>query len=70
LNEALFPGYLFVELDSEQVNFNSIRSNRGIVAFVRFGMELASLSDTLVDKLEADAEIMSKALAEKTMGSG
>jgi len=68
--EALFPGYVFINLNTEQANFNSIRSTRGVGAFVRFGMELATLSDTLIDKLKADTEITAKASAEKMLKTG
>ena len=38
VNESLFPGYLFVNLDLELQNTASIRSTRGVVGLVRFGV--------------------------------
>lgn len=35
--EPLFPGYLFIELDTMQDNWMPIRSTRGVSQIVRFG---------------------------------
>ena len=35
--EPLFPGYLFIELDTQQDNWMPIRSTRGVNQIVRFG---------------------------------
>lgn len=37
VEEALFPGYLFIQIDMESANFNAIRSTRGVNDFVKFG---------------------------------
>lgn len=37
VEEALFPGYLFIQVDMESANFNAIRSTRGVNGFVKFG---------------------------------
>ncbi|TKB46154.1 transcription/translation regulatory transformer protein RfaH [Thalassotalea mangrovi] len=55
--EPLFPNYLFVKLDSELANFNAIRSTRGVASFVRFGAEMATVNEQLIEKLKQDTEI-------------
>lgn len=37
--EPLFPGYLFVQLDISAENSAPIRSTRGVLGLVRFGLE-------------------------------
>ncbi|PKF63068.1 hypothetical protein CW745_06515 [Psychromonas sp. psych-6C06] len=39
--EALFPSYLFVHLEQDNCNFNSLRSTRGVNSFIRFGGQMA-----------------------------
>ena len=49
--EPLFPGYLFVfDAPSEQP-FSRIRSTRGVLGFVRFGMEFARAPDDLITSI-------------------
>ena len=52
VEEALFPSYLFVFIDSENINFSRIRSTRGINDFVRFGNKLACLPETQIKQLK------------------
>jgi len=52
--EALFPGYLFIKVNTETANFNSLRSTRGVLAFIRFGPELAIVDDALIRKIQQD----------------
>jgi transcriptional antiterminator RfaH len=52
--EALFPGYLFIKMNAETANFNSLRSTRGVLAFIRFGPELAIVDDALIHKIQYD----------------
>ena len=51
--EALFPNYLFVKLNPETANFNAIRSTRGIASFVRFGLQHAQVSPSVIEQLKA-----------------
>ncbi|WP_394172268.1 transcription/translation regulatory transformer protein RfaH [Thalassotalea litorea] len=55
--EPLFPNYLFVKLDSESTNFNAIRSTRGVANFVRFGANMATVNEPLIEQLKQDTEI-------------
>lgn len=61
--EALFPGYLFVNITDEKANFNALRSTRGVYDFVRFGGELAKVSDALVQQLQSNLASLQNAAA-------
>ncbi len=49
--EPLFPGYIFVTNEDEQVSMHSIRSTRGVLGFVRFGMEFAAADEKLIEEI-------------------
>lgn len=65
ISEPLFPGYLFVELQTDGQNWSKIRSTRGVRDFVRFGgmpgkvppavLEQLQLIDTTQTELETNA---------------
>lgn len=55
--EAVFPGYLFVQLDEARANFNALRSTRGVLAFVRFGGVPATVPDAVMQQLLTLAEV-------------
>ena len=40
-NVVLFPGYLFIYLDKHNENWSPIRSTKGVINFVRFGLNLS-----------------------------
>ncbi|NVJ60856.1 MAG: transcription/translation regulatory transformer protein RfaH [Gammaproteobacteria bacterium] len=50
--EPLFPGYIFVKVDSESAYLSKIRSTRGVKDFIRFGQELAKVPLELIHKLQ------------------
>jgi len=50
---VIFPNYLFVEIDQSTANFNSIRSTRGVIDFVKYGANYTKVPTTLVDELKA-----------------
>lgn len=52
----LFPRYLFVHVDSAVENTAPIRSTIGCCGLVRFGHELAALSDHVMHVLQARCE--------------
>lgn len=54
VTEPLFPRYLFIQLDSEIEDWSKIRSTRGCVSLVRFGMLPARVPDRLVEQLKQD----------------
>lgn len=52
IDEVLFPSYLFIEVDMESGNFNSIRSTRGVNNFVRFGGVPSKIPPKIVQHLQ------------------
>ena len=51
---VLFPGYLFIHLDKKKENWSPIRSTKGVVNFVRFGLNFAQVPDTVIEFLKAN----------------
>jgi transcriptional antiterminator RfaH len=51
---VLFPGYLFIYLDKKKENWSPIRSTKGVVNFVRFGLNFAQVPDTVIKFLKAN----------------
>jgi len=47
--KVLFPGYLFINLDEVSENWAPIRSTKGVLNFVRFGLSYAKISNKLID---------------------
>jgi len=58
-NVVLFPGYLFIHLDSKKQNWGPIRSTKGVKNFVRFGLKYAWIHDSIIDFIKAN-EIITK----------
>jgi transcriptional antiterminator RfaH len=50
--EALFPGYIFILLDTTHDNWAPIRSTRGVIKLVRFGLEPGRVPDDLITLLK------------------
>jgi transcriptional antiterminator RfaH len=50
--EPLFPSYLFIQLDTNEANFNAIRSTRGVGSFVRFGLQAATIDNTVIESIK------------------
>ena len=49
---ALFPNYIFVNLNTKSDNFNSVRSTRGVVNFVKCGIEYIKVPTSLITSLQ------------------
>ena len=47
--KVLFPGYLFINLDETSENWSPIRSTKGILNFVKFGLSYAKISNKIID---------------------
>ena len=61
--EVLFPRYVFVNLDNKKQDWTPIRSTKGVMNFVRFGLEFAKVPHNLVEALMCDeSTIMDKLL--------
>ncbi len=58
-NVVLFPGYIFIHLDKKKENWSPIRSTKGVVNFVRFGLNFAQVPDTVIKFLKAN-ELINK----------
>jgi transcriptional antiterminator RfaH len=58
-NVVLFPGYIFIHLDKKQENWSPIRSTKGVLNFVRFGLNFAQAPDTVIEFLKAN-ELINK----------
>ena len=50
--EALFTGYLFIQLEQMAESFTRIRSTRGVQAFVKYGEWWATAEATLIEYLK------------------
>ena len=48
VEEALFPNYVFAELDHGVHNFTSVRSTRGVIGFVKSGKDYQKVPTTLI----------------------
>jgi transcriptional antiterminator RfaH len=48
-DQFLFPGYLFIQLDNRSQDWSPIRSTRGILNFVRFGLSYAKIPDSIIE---------------------
>jgi transcriptional antiterminator RfaH len=48
-NEVLFPGYIFIQLDKDTQNWSPIRSTKGVLYFVRFGLSYAKIPDNIIE---------------------
>jgi transcriptional antiterminator RfaH len=48
-NQFLFPGYLFIHLDNESQDWSPIRSTKGVLNFVKFGINFAKIPDKAID---------------------
>ena len=53
-NVVLFPGYIFIHLDKNQENWSPIHSTKGVLNFVRFGLNYAQVPDNVIEFLIAN----------------
>ncbi len=51
MTESLFPGYLFIQLSSQD-SWSPLRSTRGVSRIVAFGGDPLPVGDELVDELQ------------------
>lgn len=50
--EPLFPGYIFLAPPNFEMPLHTIRSTRGVMNFVRFGMEFATVPPELIEDIQ------------------
>lgn len=48
----LFPGYIFVRIDPEQVHFSQISDIPGVKEFVRFGGDICTVSTAMIEAVK------------------
>ena len=53
-NVALFPGYIFIQLDKDTQNWSPIRSTKGVLYFVRFGLSYAKIPDNIIEFIKTN----------------
>lgn len=51
--EPLFPRYLFLKANASNQNLAPVRSTRGVVSMVRFGIELAVVPESVIRAIKA-----------------
>lgn len=56
-NVVLFPGYIFIHLDKNKENWSPIRSTKGVVNFVRFGVHFAQVPDNVIEFIKANQQV-------------
>ena len=49
--EPLFPRYMFLHAIADQQSLGPVRSTRGVATLVRFGQELARISETVMNTI-------------------
>ena len=59
-NVVLFPGYLFIQLDEEVENWSPIRSTKGVLNFVKFGLNFAKIPDGVIDFIKTNESLTSE----------
>ena len=53
-NVALFPDYLFIHLDENLENWSPIRSTKGVLNFIRFGLSYAKIPNNIIDFIKSN----------------
>ncbi len=49
VREVLFPGYLFIHVDTNAQDISPVRSTLGVTGLVRFGPLLRAIDDSVID---------------------
>ena len=59
---ALFPGYIFIQLDDKAQNWSPINSTKGVSHFVRFGLNFAKVPDNTIEFIKKNQLITTEKL--------
>ena len=59
---VLFPGYIFIQLDNNKQNWAPIRSTKGVVDFVRFGLSFAKVPDNIIEFIKVNQDTTAEKL--------
>ncbi len=66
--EPLFPRYIFFQPSSDQQSLSPVRSTVGVSSIVRFGMEIATLSQERCDRIMEFAQVQQEGGLEALLG--
>ena len=53
----LFPGYLFIQLNDKKQDFSPIKSTKGVLYFVRFGLNYAKVPTSVIEFIKANQHV-------------
>jgi len=53
----LFPGYLFIQLNDKKQDFSPIKSTKGVLYFVRFGLNFAKVPTSVIEFIRANQHV-------------
>ena len=59
---VLFPGYLFVQLNEKTQNWSPINSTKGVSHFVKFGLNFAKVSTSIIEFIKTNQHITTEKL--------
>ena len=59
---VLFPGYIFIHLDKKTDNWSPIRSTKGVVNFIRFGVIFAQVPNNVIEFIKTNQLITTEKL--------
>lgn len=62
-HEAVFPGYVFIQLDTENSDWCALKNTRGVGRIVSFNGCPRSVSDALINAMHQQFDIQEKAVA-------
>ncbi|SET19129.1 transcription/translation regulatory transformer protein RfaH [Thorsellia anophelis] len=57
VNEPLFPNYLFIQFNPEEIHTTTISGTRGVSYFIRNGLDPAIVPDSLIEGLKIPKEV-------------
>jgi len=53
----LFPGYLFIQLNDKKQDFSPIKSTKGVLYFVRFGLNFAKVPTSVIEFIKSNQHV-------------
>ena len=59
---VLFPGYLFVQLNEKTQKFSPINSTKGVLYFVKFGLNFAKVPPDVIEFIKTNQHITTEKL--------
>ena len=59
---VLFPGYLFVQLNEKTQKFSPINSTKGVLYFVKFGLNFAKVPPGVIEFIKTNQHITTEKL--------